>query len=359
LILAWSTFWSHALEPWSFFGGDLEAYTAAAQRLSSTGSPYSAAVLAGPIANTVPNVPIGYFYPPLLAQLFLPLSDVPHRLLELPWLIAQIAVGAVVFPLAAWGISSPRLVTALVIATSFPFQMALFGGNVSAWISIGIAGMLVGGPRISGALSAVMMLAKLTPAPLFLSAVTGARTRLTGLAVAGVLVVVSLIVAPRAWSDWVSVLPNVLRNEMAISSSNFSPANAMLDLGLPALGGFVEYGLAAMFGCCALLIAYRDGAPSGQALAAATGSLTFASSTLWDHYLAVLIPLVLYAWPRTDRARRLLIWGFVILSMGLWVNLNLLTGYRILITVAVAVLFGAMASDSALSRPATGLHWGR
>ena len=76
--LAYIVLWRGVTRLGSFFGDDLYAYTQAADRLAATGSPYHPALLAGPIVSSVDNVLIGYFYPPVLAQLFLPLREIPH-----------------------------------------------------------------------------------------------------------------------------------------------------------------------------------------------------------------------------------------------------------------------------------------
>ncbi len=84
-----------------------------------------------------------------------------------------------------------------------------------------------------------------------------------------------------------------------------STSSASLGLGL--LIGWV---LALGFGIAAVITGMREGY-SNRVMAMAVFSVTFASSTLWDHYLAVLAPLILWAWPaggdppaRCDRGLR-------------------------------------------------------
>ncbi len=85
LILSWLRLWGRTEDPGSFFGGDLEAYRAGAERLMQTGSPYHPALYAGPIDNVVTNVPIAYLYPPSLAQAFVLLRPCcPVRLQSRP-----------------------------------------------------------------------------------------------------------------------------------------------------------------------------------------------------------------------------------------------------------------------------------
>src|SRR4029077_10116451 len=106
----------------------------AADRLATTGSPYHPALLLGPTENRPENVPIGYFYPPILAQLFLPLRGIPDFTLAVIWSVAQAICMVILLPLvysARSSVTSERALVAIGFGLAFyPLQIALFGGNV-------------------------------------------------------------------------------------------------------------------------------------------------------------------------------------------------------------------------------------
>ena len=121
---------------------------------------------------------------------------------------------------------------------------------------------------------------------------------------------------------------------MAGSATNLSPANALSPFGLLGLGLAIGWTLAIGFGIAALATGVREGY-SHRVMAMAVLSLTFASSTLWDHYLAVLVPLILWAWPTAGRRQRTTIAVFVLLSTGLWLRLEDLPVYRLALVAAL------------------------
>ncbi|MEP6639150.1 MAG: hypothetical protein ABJC39_07350, partial [Chloroflexota bacterium] len=100
-VLAYIVLWRGVTRLGSFFGGDLYAYMQAADRLAATGSPYDPVLLAGPIENRAANVPIGYFYPPVLAQLFIPIRAIPNATFAVAWSAAQAICLAILLPLSA------------------------------------------------------------------------------------------------------------------------------------------------------------------------------------------------------------------------------------------------------------------
>lgn len=349
-LLAYIVLWRGVTRPGSFFGDDLYAYTSAADRLAATGSPYDPVLLLGPIENRPENVLIGYFYPPVLAQLFLPLRSLPHLVLALGWSAAQAICLLILLPIVAAGRSRPTLNTALLangFALAFyPLQFSIFSGNVSGWLAIGVALSLVAGSRISGAVAAVAACVKLTPLPMFVAALTDRRTRLSAVVPFAAIVVVSLALAPQAWSDFVRVVPNILRNGMADSRTNLSPAHALFEFGLYGLGLVVGWVLALGFGAVAVITGIREGY-SNRVLAMAVLSVTFASSTLWDHYLGVTVPLILWAWPVAGTRQRLAFGVFVVLATGLWVRLDAVPEYRLALVASLVVCSFAIATTQA------------
>ena len=91
---------------------------------------------------------------------------------------------------------------------------------------------------------------------------------------------------------------------MATSRTNLSPAHAFFDFGLVGLGTVIGWALTIGFGVAAVATGLREGY-SNRVLAMAVFAMIFASSTLWDHYLAVMVPLILWAWPAVGSRRRM------------------------------------------------------
>ena len=338
-LLAYIVLWRGVTRPGSFFGDDLYAYTSAADRLAATGSPYHPDLLLGPIVSG-DNVLIGYFYPPVLAQVFLPLRAIPHLALALGWSTAQAICLLILLPLVSAGRRALTLNHGLLAIgfglAFYPLQFAIFSGNVSGWLAIGVALSLVAGRRVGGAVAAVATSVKLLPLPMFVAALTDRRSRLTAVIPLAIIVIVSLVLAPQAWADFIKVLPNTLQIGMAESRTNLSPAHALFEFGLLGLGLMVGWALAIGFGVAAVATGLREGY-SNRVLAMAVFSVIFASSTLWDHYLAVMVPLILWAWPSVGVRGRLAIAVFVILATGSWIRLDAIPAYRLALVASLVV----------------------
>ena len=345
-LLAYIVLWRGVARPGSFFGDDLIAYTSAADRLAATGSPYHPALLLGPIVSGN-DVAIGYFYPPVLAQVFLPLRGIQHFALAVGWSTAQAICLAILLPLVSASrtrLTLNRALLAIGFGLAFyPLQFASFSGNVSGWLAIGVAQSLVAGPRIGGSVAAVATAVKLLPLPMFVAALSDWRSRPAAVILPAIIVIVSVLLAPQAWSDFVNVLPNTLQIGMAESRTNLSPAHALFEFGLLGLGLMVGWVLALGFGIAAVVTGIREGY-SNRVLAMAVFSVTFASSTLWDHYLGVLVPLILWAWPAAGSRRRLAMAVFVALATGLWIRLDAIPEYRLALVASLVVCSLAIAT---------------
>jgi hypothetical protein len=346
-LLAYVVLWRGVTRPGSFFGDDLFAYTSAADRLAATGSPYYPDLLLGPIVSGN-NVLIGYFYPPVLAQLFLPLRAIPHLALAVGWSTAQAICLLILLPLVSAGqraLTLNRGLLAIGFGLAFyPLQFAIFSGNVSGWLAIGAALSLVAGRRVGGTVAAVATSVKLLPLPMFAAALTDRRSRPAAVIPLAVVVAVSLALAPQAWADFMKVLPNTLQIGMAESRTNLSPAHALLEFGLLGLGLILGWILAVGFGIAAVATGLREGY-SSRVLAMAVFSVTFASSTLWDHYLGVMVPLILWAWPSLGARGRLAIAVFVVLATGLWIRLDAIPVYRLGLVASLVVCSLAIVTN--------------
>jgi hypothetical protein len=349
LMWAWIRLWHTAPDPKSAFGGDLAAYQNAAHRLVETGSPYADALLAGPIRNVGENIPIGYFYPPPLSQLFVPIANVGVVPLQVALLIAQSAALA----LLIWALlpsqertSRRWLVFAGYAVWSWPMQAALYVGNVSVLVALGFGAALIAGPRAGGLLAAGLAILKFTPAPLAAASLFASRTRAWLVGTVAVTVIVSYVLAPTAWRDWLIALPNILRTEMRHGPGNLSPAQIGESLGFVEVGTLVGWAVFAAAGLCAVYFAWSDHRLSLRAVACAAAATTFASATAWDHYFAVFFPLHVYAWTRTDsRQMRLAIVAAGGIQVGMWVGAHVYLPYRILVVLLTLVCVALLAAE--------------
>ena len=199
-VLAYIVLWRGVTRPGSFFGDDLIAYMSAADRLAATGSPYHPDLLLGPIVSG-DDVAIGYFYPPVLAQLFLPLRGIPHFALAVGWSTVQAICLVILLPLAYANRSALTLNRALLAIgfglAFYPLQFAIFSGNVSGWLAIGVALSLANGPRIRGSVAAAATCVKLLPLPMFVAALTDRKRRPAAVLPLAIDVTVSVLLARR------------------------------------------------------------------------------------------------------------------------------------------------------------------
>lgn len=324
VLLALPLAWGRVVVGWSSFGFDLQAYEAAADRLAKTGSPYADELRAGPIANDADNVFIGYFYPPPLAQAFEVVRGVDHGLLTTIWTGSQAVLAFVLLPLV-WRRSggtpglAPLLWLAALAIGSHPFQYALVIGNVSGWSALLVAAALIAAPRAQGLVAGGLSLLKPTNAPIFLAALVERRSRVPALVLVLGVGVISLALSPTAWWAWLEVLPNILRLPPGGSPESVSLASMLRDTPAGALAA--QTGTVLGLTCLALglWLTHREGL-SRRVVSAAVASSLLLNPTLWDHYLAVMVPIAIAAWPNvSDRWRPLLVLGGVTHLVG-WVG---------------------------------------
>ena len=294
-VTAWVTI---QREPWSF-GLDLTAYTEGAKRLLATGSPYSAAIHLGPIEHTMTNVPEAYLYPPLLAQLFVPFTPVPHALLAIGWALAQgIALAWIMIVLTRRSFPGQghRITVVVLLATAafFPTQIAIYGGNISAWIAVLAGFTLLEQRRISGTAAVLSSFLKASPAAIGVGALLDRRSRRPALYSAVTVAVVSIALSPFAWLDWLQVLPSLAAMGAGEFRFNLAPANVMMHAGF---GAWVAMSLAvpALFMGLTAWNALRG--RTLQWVTAATGVYLTATATSWLQYFVVLAPIAVVAWP--------------------------------------------------------------
>jgi hypothetical protein len=208
------------------------------------------------------------------------------------------------------------LMAALVL--SRPVQIALFVGNLSGWIALAVALMLVR-PRWAGVPVAVLGVLKMTPVVLLLPLLLRQDTRPTtarSIAVVGAVVLAMVALAPAAWGAWLDALPNILRFPAGEGLGNLAPSAVLGDVGLRPLGVAIS-GVMIVVG----LVATIQGVVHDDWLKAVSGPVTvllFASTTVWDHYLAASIVLCVAAWPSADRVARFWTAWLFVSSTAAW-----------------------------------------
>lgn len=331
------------------FGLDILAYQSAADRLVESGSPYAPELVAGPIANEVPNVPIGYYYPPPLAQAFVPLRDVDQRSLALVWAVVQAVLAAIVLPIVwqrsggRWGLV-PLVWLAVFVVGSLPFQFALTVGNVSGWAALLVAGLLVSRPSTQGVLAGALGLLKSVNAPVVLVALRERRGQLQALAVFFGVSALSAAVSFDAWVGWFQALPNILSQQPSHPPGSVSLASITLNTGFAGLGRL--FGPVAAILCTLLALRWVtiEGLSRRVVTAAVAASLLI-GTTIWDHYLAVMVPIAIAAWPSVSgRWKALLLVGAATHFVG-WIGPLGLARAVVMFAGFVAISLASMFGD--------------
>lgn len=346
-----------ARNPGGQFGVDFADYRTASVRLLDGVSPYTPEMLSGPIDAQGAGI---YRYPPPFAQLITPIAVLPFEFGATVWL----AIQAVLIFASAWIAGSAaggrrsweRLIwTGVALTYFYPVFDTLWKGNVEGPIALSV-GLLLAVPSSharnglrglgAGVLAGMVAVVKLAPLavvpavlrfhpPLALGAIVGI----------GALVVPSAILAPHAWMDYATVIPNVIAGQVAYTN-NVAPAVVAANLGAPAalvdLLRLAAVGFAvALIGASAFLAGRSEWWPA--ALGCAGAAMLLLPATLWYHYFTVLIPIASFAWVRAGRAGRM-----ALLGSGALVNAGLAF-------LPAAALGGALLAGSsvALLRPRT------
>jgi Glycosyltransferase family 87 len=291
------------------YGIDFHDYRLAAQRMSAGGSPYAGVMLQGPIpAQGLDR----YRYPPILAQLLMPVSGLSLVLDNTLWLIVQSAsMFAGVWLAGSAGGLRPSweraLWTALAIVWFLPVFQTLWMGNVSGIVA-GLVGLAAYAERRGGTALGLLGLLKGTTglaAPIALF--RDRKTAASAIVASALLVGISLVAAPTAWVDYLRVLPNLAAGS-ADYATNLAP-DQLLGHVLPGLAGLAPFvrlgavgtGLACLGTAC---VVARRNDRWATALTLAVAAALLIPSALWYHYLAVLLPLAALAWARATRRER-------------------------------------------------------
>ncbi len=294
-------------------GGDFADYWLAAGRMSGGHSPYAPEMLLGAIPAQGPD---RFRYPPVFAQMLIPLSWLPEQIAAFVWFCVQTATLALGLYIAsrAGGVRS-RLDRGIAVGLAFalylPIYDGLMKGNVEGPTTLLLACALLAGERGAGISVAAAALIKLVPSMAFPAlAARGRRAAAGFMAACAVLVVPSMILAPGAWRDYAVVLPNMLAGSVAYEN-NLAPAGFIAsDPALAPLAALATLARLSFVGAAILLIGlsiWLARRPGGwpAALLAATVASILAPGAIWYHYTVVLLPFVFYAWPRTSVRVRL------------------------------------------------------
>lgn len=341
-LLLGSLLLGRAASPTGQFGIDATDYLTAAERISRGESPYAPAMLVGPVDSQGTD---RYRYPPPLAQVLVPLASLPTQAGLWVWSalgLAAIVASVLVALRTAGQLRLEPVLWSLVAACLFlPVFDSLWKGNVSGLLALLVAIAAVGGAA-GGAAVTLAALLKVVPvvfAPAWL--VVDARSRRALLATGVGVVALSVLLSPGAWRDYLTVLPNMLAGS-ADEATNVAPWSMAARSGAPDwLASIVRLGsiaLALLAVACSVLVIRR---PGRLPLAAALCSIAMLllPAALWYHYLVVLLPLAILAWPRATRgARAGIVVGGLCVSGGVaWLPMATI-GWVVMASVIVGVL---------------------
>ena len=303
--------------PWLF---DFEAYLLAANHFVGTGTPYAAPMLEAPVDAVCDGC---YLYPPQLAQALILLTYIPPVVAKLVWFLA-IEAAAVASIWLATGIggaqrSLERLLWSIAATLWFtPVFHANYFGNVGSIVALMVTLVAMGGVA-AGIASGLGLFLKVSPGALVPAAVTqGWQSRRAVAATIAAVMVISLIASPQAWLDYATVLPNMLRGATAYPF-NLAPANSASEAGLPGMVVSAVRLLTIIAGILGIILSvWLARRPRGMPAAALAGTIAMLliPSTLWPHYLVVLLPFAAIAWPIASVwLRTFLFTGAVIVSV--------------------------------------------
>ncbi len=328
---------ARAGSPTGQFGIDATDYLTAARRISGGGSPYASVMLTGPVDAQGTD---RYRYPPTFAQLLLPLTALEQPAALWLLLIFQTAAIATAVGLALrmGGLLRPEPVLWAAAATMLflPVFDSLWKGNVSGFLSLLVVLATTGGAT-GGAAVALATLLKIAPVT-FVPAwfALDGRSRWGMLVTTLCVVTVSVVLAPTAWRDYLSVLPNLVAGT-ADEATNVAPWSVVARAGAPEIVGSVvrvlSLGVAtAAIAASVVIIRRPGGLPAAATLA--TIAMLLLPAALWYHYLVVLLPLAILAWPTATRSERgaLVVAGGVVTGGVVWLPLATVGAAGLLLT---------------------------
>jgi glycosyl transferase family 87 len=341
-------------DPRGQFAIDFGDYYGAAREVARGHTPYAPAMLAGP----VPSQGIGaYRYPPVFAQLLVPLTSLPLPSAAFVWLAIHAAcIFAAVWIAGNWGGARRTrervLWSAVACLYFFPAFDALWKGNVSGVVAYQVA-LILGAGFTAGLALAGAVLLKVSPATLVPAMLFGGRRgdpdahlfERRGLVLCAVgITAASLFISPQAWLDYGRVLPNLLGGFVDYPT-NLAPASLIATRApqLAALAPVIRVlTLALSLGAIALAV-WLSTKPGGwpAAVTAGAAAMLFLPSSIWYHYLVVLLPLAAFAWPRARINGRagLLAGAFLVYAGFAWWLPFATVGTLVMLAALLAILW--------------------
>lgn len=334
------------------FAIDFGAYYLAAERVAAGEAVYAVWMLQGPVAAQGVDQ---YLYPPLFAQLLVPLTAMSRGDAALIWFTVQ----ALAMALAVWvgtGIGGARrsleraLWCGVAVVYFLPVFDTLWKGNISGVLGLTSVMVALGGV-LAGAGAAAGALFKVVPGTLLPAALVMDRSaRLVALALLGILFALAFVFAPTAWVDYARVISNMLRGS-ADYATNLAPATLATRVGIPDIvATFIRVGalvvaVASLVGSM-WLARSQPGIPAAALLGVVAMLLLPAS--LWYHYLALLLPFAAIAWQRSSGAQRSgLFAAALMITLGLACLPLALLGAIILAALTLYVLWPTVPEGAA------------
>lgn len=306
------------LFPWRAGMVDLDVYLKAARTLLDGGDIYN-----------LPPDTLPFLYPPFAAILAVPLTWLPHTLVQIGWAVAiALTVVAVFhrFGLQGWQLS---LISAAAIRVVEPINQTIAFGQLGVFL-VGLVVLdLVPGPRIlsrpkrwlpEGVLVGLATAIKLTPGLFFLYLLAIRRFKAAVLAMitTAVATLLALLAAPRSSIDFWSRLAHgdsglggsiiYLMNQSILGASGRV-------IGYTTVGNLTGLALSAIVAALGVITAarwYRHGDP-GMAVTLCGIATLLASPVSWSHHFVWVAPLGILCALRTEWPIwfRILGWSFV------------------------------------------------
>jgi hypothetical protein len=213
-------------------GSDAWNYLAAGERLNAGHPLYAISPGDRPITMLPPYWTVPLLAPPPIAVAWRPLALLGDPSMTL-WALAGLAATLVT---SAWLLARGGLVTAVIIAVLSPaLALQSLSGNVNGLLfaALVVAWFARSRPAVVGALIAVAIAIKLTPALLLIWLVSARRLRAAGMTVAALAVigVVSLLGAGiGAHLDWLASVPNAHPVPTSIAGLTGLPSSIVLGI---------------------------------------------------------------------------------------------------------------------------------
>jgi hypothetical protein len=338
-------------DPNGQYAFDFQAYYVAAANLLAGRSPYAPKMFTGPIAA---QGAVLYKYPPLLAQLLMPLTIFDMSTAAAVWLVAQ-ASSLYLSVLLALRYAGRRvsveaaLWAGVAVVYFMPAFQTVWMGNVSGPVALFVALMLQR-QTFATVGASLATLTKGTAVMLVAPIIATPRRHLLGLFIGALIFAASIAISPGGWLDYVRVLPNLLSGP-AIFVTNFAP-DELARFWLPsiALLPLIARLLAVFVAVAAIGFSIIEArrANWSRSVSLAVFSMLLLPTALWYHYLCVFLPLAAYGWVNGDVERRAaLIAGMAMITIGLaWFPLVFIGG----VLVGVALIYPDRLACSARER---------